>query len=647
MNNRKIFSKIIMLGVVSTIIVSNVNVVPVKAFEVNNVGGVVPSSNSEEEDTPAYKFTYSTSTAERVAKILGGSLNSMDIHLTLPSTYSYKPIGIIGDNAFNGNDYIQSVKLPDTITNIGVGAFLDCRNLEKVNMPQSLETIGKSAFQNTKISEVKFSNGLISIGCMAFAETPIKSINIPASTAYIDGAAFAGSDLSEINVDPANIKFVSEHQMILTKDKSTVVCCAPTVTDPVFDGQCTMIGENSFALNKMFQLKLPNNIKDIGVAAFEGCPNLSSVVLPKNITELKEQVFCGCDNLTSVIIPDSVKKIADDTFKYCKKLTIIASKGSYAEEYAKEKGFLFRDIATMENPYKEKNALIIIPGIAGSRLYDQNDYALVWEPTFTKGNTDIVTQLRDIRNLGYDENGNSIRNIGPYKVNGSIVDKVTFANNPQMEQYGTQDAYTDLVFDLKKKYKDLYDDVVYFPYEWRSSNNDAVAKLDEYINLQGYSKVTLVAHSMGGIIASKYIENGNKDKVDKLITIGTPYLGAPKALYVFETGHFLDGIIDDPLTFKQFKEATHTIPSIYELLPNQYYFQNYSYVTRDGNDLSFDDVNNYISSRSWCNKKYLDNSAELYSSILSTNGNAINDVDSYVIVGENVKTINKLKINIY
>ena len=39
---------------------------------------------------------------------------------------------------------------------------------------------------------------------------------------------------------------------------------------------------------------------------------------------------------------------------------------------------------------------------------------------------------------------------------------------------------------------------------------------------------------MGGIIASKYIQEGNKDKVDKLITIGTPYFGAPKALYVFE-----------------------------------------------------------------------------------------------------------------
>ena len=45
-----------------------------------------------------------------------------------------------------------------------------------------------------------------------------------------------------------------------------------------------------------------------------------------------------------------------------------------------KKGILFRDIKEIDNPYKEKKAIIVIPGIAGSRLYNsKND--VVWEPT--------------------------------------------------------------------------------------------------------------------------------------------------------------------------------------------------------------------------------------------------------------------------
>lgn len=40
---------------------------------------------------------------------------------------------------------------------------------------------------------------------------------------------------------------------------------------------------------------------------------------------------------------------------------------------------------------------------------------------------------------------------------------------------------------------------------------------------------------MGGLVATEYIRQVNA--VDKLITIGTPYLGAPKAVSIFSTGN--------------------------------------------------------------------------------------------------------------
>ena len=644
--NKKIKNKKLLIILLAFIVITfNVKIVPAKALEVNSSGNLEASSNSEDEDIPLIKLSFSTSTSDDFSKIIGGSLSESDIHLNIPNIVSNKPVGAIGDNAFINNRNIISARIPNTVKYIGAGAFLSCENLEKVNMPESLETIGQSAFQATNISKVTFPETLVSIGCVAFGETPIESITIPASTTDIDGAAFAGSNLKEIKVAEGNEKYISENQMILTKDKSTIVCCAPTVTEPIFDSKCTVIGNNSFALSKIFTLNIPNGIKEIGISAFQGCESLSSVVLPKDLTEIKEQTFSGCDNLTSIVIPDTVKSIADDAFKYSDKVTIIASDESYAHKYANEKGILFRDIKEIDNPYKEKKAIIVIPGIAGSRLYNsKND--VVWEPTIMGSPIYSYSKIKNIENLGYDENGKSIQSVGPYTVTGSIVDQVDNANTIEVSDYGTESTYLNLISDLRKKYSDQYDDIVYFPYEWRDSNVNVEEKLKEYIDEKGYTNVTLIAHSMGGIIASKYIQEGNKDKVDKLITIGTPYFGAPKALYVFETGRFLDSYISDFVTADKFKKVVNTLPSVYELLPDKQYFQNYSYVTNSsGKNLNYNETKDYMLSKNWCFEKYLNNSESLYDSISVSNGIAVNDVDSYIIVGENVKTISKLKIN--
>jgi len=81
-----------------------------------------------------------------------------------------------------------------------------------------------------------------------------------------------------------------------------------------------------------------------------------------------------------------------------------------------------------------------------------------------------------------------------------------------------------------------------FAYDWRLSNIDNAKILKDYVGcIQKFypgSKVDILAHSNGGLLARRYIilDNETKDQVNKLVTIGTPWLGAPKFLYVMETG---------------------------------------------------------------------------------------------------------------
>jgi pimeloyl-ACP methyl ester carboxylesterase len=95
----------------------------------------------------------------------------------------------------------------------------------------------------------------------------------------------------------------------------------------------------------------------------------------------------------------------------------------------------------------------------------------------------------------------------------------------------------------------LNDDLLVFPYDWRLSNTQNARLLAESINrkwwqnstpdsVAPHEQVTIIAHSMGGLIARYYIESGHFDGpryVRQLVTIGTPHLGAPES-YAFILG---------------------------------------------------------------------------------------------------------------
>ncbi len=119
-----------------------------------------------------------------------------------------------------------------------------------------------------------------------------------------------------------------------------------------------------------------------------------------------------------------------------------------------------------------------------------------------------------------------------------------------------------------------------FGYDWRDDamNNKKLLVeeiKDLYSKNQEEEKVTIVAHSMGGMIAKLAIleleQQGLHHMVDKLITIGTPWLGAPDALKVLVYGEngiyrgkdFLLKFMDD----SKLREIGRQYPSAYQLLP--------------------------------------------------------------------------------
>jgi hypothetical protein len=117
-----------------------------------------------------------------------------------------------------------------------------------------------------------------------------------------------------------------------------------------------------------------------------------------------------------------------------------------------------------------------------------------------------------------------------------------------------------------------------FAYDWRLSvehNGKLLARrctehLDNWravVGSAGYAdpaevRVVLVAHSMGGLVARYATEVENaRSLVRRIVTLGTPYFGAVKAVQMLATGQ------GAPVPQRAARRLAVTCPGVYDLLP--------------------------------------------------------------------------------
>lgn len=91
----------------------------------------------------------------------------------VPDELGGAPVTEIGFYAFEAEYDITSVTLPETITLIGEGAFMDCSSLETINIPEAVAGIDRGAF----------------VACTSLTE-----LTLPAAVEYVREEAFTACE---------------------------------------------------------------------------------------------------------------------------------------------------------------------------------------------------------------------------------------------------------------------------------------------------------------------------------------------------------------------------------------------------------------------------------------------------------------------
>ena len=124
------------------------------------------------------------------------------------------------------------------------------------------------------------------------------------------------------------------------------------LTSVTIPNSVTSIGDNAFSgCSGLTSVIIPNSVQSIGSYAFSGCSGLTSVLIGNSVTTIGGRAFSGCRNLTSVTIPNSVQSIGSYAFSHCSGLTSVligngvTEIGDYAFEYCNVTDVHITDLA--------------------------------------------------------------------------------------------------------------------------------------------------------------------------------------------------------------------------------------------------------------------------------------------------------------
>lgn len=290
--------------------------------------------------------------------------------------------------------------------------------------------------------------------------------------------------------------------------------------------------------------------------------------------------------------------------------------------------------------------VLFFPGLMGSKLYEQDgtEEKELWFATKDASHLKLALDTFGKSIFSTIFTKNDTQKLKDDTEETGIIDEIDLNNLPD------PNTYKSFLIDLNKWKEDdkIITDYAFIPYDWRLSLDDIITngtvsnnnlsynksqnfsgsfilkKLEELQKTSRSGKVTIIAHSNGGLVTKALIQKlkdtGNPlyNQIDKVIFVAVPQVGTPDALLPL-----LHGTEMGPFGYVMYPERSRSLsenmPTIYNLLPSESYFDTIDPGFVEDKLISFEDQP-FFQKQTSKYGVYISNAKELQDYILGTDG---------------------------
>lgn len=221
-----------------------------------------------------FTLTYTVSDGNAVITDCSGEGTSLIIPELMESTY---PVVSVSDRAFEDCTTLVNITVPDSVAQISSYAFSGCNSLQTVYL----------------------GSGVADIGDYAFASCP---------------------SLKTFDVDTENAYFSASDNMLMSYDKTSLVCYAGNASATIPEGTLYIEKGAFFGNTSVTSVSLPAGLDSVGDYAFAGCLSLESITLPASVTSLGKGAFMSCISLSQAVLGAGLSFIPEECFSMCSSL---------------------------------------------------------------------------------------------------------------------------------------------------------------------------------------------------------------------------------------------------------------------------------------------------------------------------------------
>lgn len=239
----------------------------------------------------------------------------------------------------------KTLTLPESLTSIGNWTFRGMAALESIVIPNAVTEMGTYAFaDDTSLKSAKLSTSCPWLKEGLFSEcNTLQSITIPSVVTKMDGYMFTncksltsatfedGTDLIEMGYGASGKDYGLFRDCplkTLNLGRWLSYNTEKASRSPfyyIYKLKNLNIGENVKVIDKyMFSyctgletVYLPDNITSVNLWGFRGCYSLKSVRLSKKLSQVGDYGFSGCTSLDNVTFPASMTSVASNSFSDC------------------------------------------------------------------------------------------------------------------------------------------------------------------------------------------------------------------------------------------------------------------------------------------------------------------------------------------